>query len=80
VRAMVMPQFGGAHLFEERDIERPHPGAGEMLVRVVDHPRRLPGFATIRGPSEVGRSAVAGGELKGGGARSLEYTRRSQTE
>ena len=35
VRAMVMPQFGGPDLFEERDVERPHPGPGEVLVRVV---------------------------------------------
>jgi len=32
---MVTPQFGGADLFEERDIERPRPGAGEVLVKVV---------------------------------------------
>src|ERR671916_530975 len=32
---MVTPQFGGADLFEERDVESPRPGAGEVLVRVV---------------------------------------------
>jgi NADPH2:quinone reductase len=32
---MVTPQFGGSDLFEERDVERPRPGAGEVLVRVV---------------------------------------------
>jgi NADPH2:quinone reductase len=35
VRAMVTPRFGGADLFEARDVERPRPGAGEVLVRVV---------------------------------------------
>src|ERR687894_2310511 len=35
MRAMVTPQFGGSDLFEERDVERPRPGAGEVLVRVV---------------------------------------------
>jgi NADPH2:quinone reductase len=35
VRAMVTPQFGGSDLFEERNVERPRPGAGEVLVRVV---------------------------------------------
>jgi NADPH2:quinone reductase len=35
VRAMVTPQFGGSDLFEERDIERPYPEAGEVLVRVI---------------------------------------------
>ena len=35
MRAMVTPQFGGTDLFEERDVERPRPGAGEVLVRVI---------------------------------------------
>jgi NADPH:quinone reductase len=35
VRAMVTPQFGGRDLFEERDVEKPYPGPGEVLVRVV---------------------------------------------
>ena len=32
---MITPQFGGPDLFEERDVERPQPGPGEVLVRVV---------------------------------------------
>jgi NADPH2:quinone reductase len=32
---MVMPRFGGPELFEESDLERPEPGPGEALVRVV---------------------------------------------
>ena len=35
MRAMVMPRVGGPELFEERDVERPAPGPGEVLVRVV---------------------------------------------
>jgi NADPH2:quinone reductase len=35
MRAMVMPRFGGPELFEESNIERPEPGPGEVLVRVV---------------------------------------------
>ena len=35
MRAMVTPQFGGPDLFEERNVERPHPGPGEVQVRVV---------------------------------------------
>jgi NADPH:quinone reductase len=31
---MVIPEFGGPELFEERDVERPEPGPGEVLVRV----------------------------------------------
>ncbi len=34
MRAMVIPEFGGPDLFEERDVERPEPGLGEVLVRV----------------------------------------------
>ena len=35
MRAMVTPEFGGPDLFEERDVERPSPGPGEVLVRVI---------------------------------------------
>jgi NADPH:quinone reductase len=35
MRAMVTPQFGGPELFEEQEVERPQPGPGEVLVRVV---------------------------------------------
>ena len=35
MRAMVTPQFGGPELFEERDVEKPQAGPGEVLVRVV---------------------------------------------
>jgi NADPH:quinone reductase len=35
LRAMVTPEFGSSDLFEERDVERPQPGPGEVLVRVV---------------------------------------------
>ena len=31
---MVTPQFGGPDLFEERDVEKPQPEPGEVLVRV----------------------------------------------
>src|SRR5215210_5170308 len=32
---MVIPKFGGVDLFEERDVDKPEPGPGEVLVRVV---------------------------------------------
>lgn len=35
MRAMVTPQFGGPDLFEERDVQRPQAGPGEVQVRVV---------------------------------------------
>ena len=34
MRAMVIPEFGSPDLFEERDVEKPQPGPGEVLVRV----------------------------------------------
>ena len=35
MRAMVIPKFGPADLFEEQNVQRPEPGPGEVLVRVV---------------------------------------------
>lgn len=35
MRAMLLPRFGDADLFEEGELERPSPGPGEVLVRVV---------------------------------------------
>jgi NADPH:quinone reductase len=35
MRAMILPRFGGPDLFELRDVERPKPGPGELLVRVI---------------------------------------------
>lgn len=35
MRAMVITRFGGPDVFELRDLERPKPGPGQVLVRVV---------------------------------------------
>lgn len=35
MRAMVLPRFGGPELFEQREIPKPTPGPGELLVRIV---------------------------------------------
>jgi NADPH:quinone reductase len=35
MRAMVLPRFGESSLFEMHELERPEPGCGEVLVRVV---------------------------------------------
>jgi len=35
MRAMVISRFGGPDVFEQREVERPTPGPGEVLVRVV---------------------------------------------
>ena len=56
MRAMVIPRFGGPHLFEERDVERPQPGPGEVLVRVI----------------AAGTNPVDAKLRAGGGSRGLE--------
>jgi NADPH2:quinone reductase len=35
MRAMTIPRFGGPEVFEERQVETPIPGAGQVLVRVI---------------------------------------------
>lgn len=35
MRAMVIPRHGGPDVFEPRDVDRPQPRAGEVLVRVI---------------------------------------------
>jgi NADPH:quinone reductase len=35
MRAMVLPKFGGPDVLELRDVPRPTPGPGELLVRVI---------------------------------------------
>ncbi len=35
MRAMVITRFGGPNVFEHQEIERPAPGPGEVLVRVI---------------------------------------------
>ena len=62
VRAMIIPEFGGPDIFEERDVERPEPGLGEVLVRVfacsvnpVDTKLRADGsFAGLEPPVILG--------------------------
>ena len=35
MRAMVISEFGGSHIFEERDVQKPEAGPGEVLVKVI---------------------------------------------
>ncbi len=35
MKAMVLPEFGGPDLFEMKDIDKPVPGKGEVLVKII---------------------------------------------
>src|SRR3712207_5296340 len=75
MRAMVLPRFGGPDLFEPREVERPSPGAGEVLVRVVatavnpvDAKLRADGtWAGLRAPVILGYDAAGVVEEAGPG-------------
>ena len=49
-----MPRFGGPEIFEERDVGRPEPGPGEVLVRVV-----------VAGTNPIGAKLRADGSFAG---------------
>ncbi len=75
MRAMVLPRFGGPDLFEAREVERPSPGPGEVLVRVaatavnpVDAKLRADGsWAGLRPPVVLGYDAAGVVEEAGPG-------------
>ncbi|CAA9397915.1 MAG: Bifunctional protein: zinc-containing alcohol dehydrogenase; quinone oxidoreductase (NADPH:quinone reductase); Similar to arginate lyase [uncultured Rubrobacteraceae bacterium] len=79
MRAMVTPRFGGVELFEERDLERPQPGPGEVLVRVVvagtnpvDTKLRADGsFAGLEPPVVLGSDVSGVIEEVGAGVQDL---------
>ena len=79
MRAMVMPRFGGPELFEESDLERPEPGPGEALVRVVvagtnpvDTKLRADGsFAGLEPPVVLGSDVSGVVEEVGAGVEDL---------
>ncbi|WP_137286621.1 zinc-binding dehydrogenase [Halorussus salinisoli] len=62
MKAMVITDFGGTEVFEQRDVEKPTPGASELLVRVhassinpVDTKIRQAGsWAGISPPTVIG--------------------------
>lgn len=65
MQAMVIPAFGGPDIFEERDVPKPEPGPGEVLVRVfasgtnpVDAKIRAAGsWAGVTPPAVLGADA-----------------------
>ena len=76
---MVIPEFGGPDLFEERDVERPEPGLGEVLVRVfassanpIDTVLRANGsFAGLEPPVILGADVSGVVEEVGAGVTDL---------
>jgi NADPH2:quinone reductase len=79
LRAMVISEFGGPDLFEERDVERPEPGPGEVLVRVfassvnpIDTKLRADGsFAGLEPPVILGADVSGVVEEAGAGVTDL---------
>jgi NADPH:quinone reductase len=79
MRAMVTPKFGGPELFEERDVERPSPGPGQILVRVlaastnpIDTKLRADGsFASLEPPVILGADVSGVIEEVGPGVQDL---------
>jgi len=75
MRAMVTPKFGEADLFEERQIPKPVPGIGELLVKIivsgtnpVDTKIRQSGYwAKLNPPVVLGYDASGIVEDVGGG-------------
>jgi len=76
---MVIPEFGGPDLFEERDVDRPEPGPGEILVRVfassvnpIDTKLRADGsFAGLEPPVILGADVSGVVEEVGAGVKDL---------
>lgn len=67
MRAMVTPQLGDPGLFEERDVEKPQPGPGEVLVKIAAAGTN-PVDAKLRAgaiPGAVEPPAVLGADVSG---------------
>lgn len=80
MRAMVIPRFGGPEVFELREVERPSPGPGEVLVRViasgtnpVEAKFRASGYwANLKMPAILGYDAAGVVEEVGAGVTDLQ--------
>lgn len=80
MRAMITPEFGGSDTFEERDVQRPEPGPGEVLVRVfasgtnpIDAKLRADGsFAGLEPPVILGADVSGVVEEVGPGVTEFE--------
>lgn len=80
MKAMVLTAFGGPEVLQLRDVERPTPGPGQLLVRIhasgtnpVDAKVRAAGrWAMIEPPCVIGYDASGVVEALGPGARMFE--------
>ncbi len=80
MRAVVLPEFGGADLMEVKDVERPAPGPNELLVRVrasatnpVEAKLRAAGqWARVTPPIIIGYDAAGTVEEVGAGVVDFE--------
>ncbi|MCL4557730.1 MAG: zinc-dependent alcohol dehydrogenase family protein [Deltaproteobacteria bacterium] len=80
MKAMVITAFGGPEVFEERDIPKPEPGIGQVLVKVhatsvnpIDYMvRRAGAWAGIRPPAVIGYDVSGVVEAVGSGVRSFK--------
>lgn len=80
MKAMVITAFGGPEVFEKRDIPKPKPGIGELLVRVratsvnpVDYKiRRNGGWAGVLPPAVIGYDAAGVVEEIGPGVKTFK--------
>lgn len=75
MRAMVTAEFGGPDSFEQREIDRPQPKAGELLVRVaasgtnpVEAKIRSGDIPAVEAPAVLGYDASGAVEEVGAGA------------
>ncbi|MDX1687290.1 MAG: zinc-binding dehydrogenase [Candidatus Promineifilaceae bacterium] len=80
MRAVVLPEFGGADLMEVKDVERPAPGPNDLLVRVrasatnpVEAKLRAAGqWARVTPPIIIGYDAAGTVEEVGAGVVDFE--------
>lgn len=79
MRAMVIPEFGPPSLFEERDVEKPKPGPGEVLIKIlasgtnpVDAKIRSGAIPAVEPPTVLGSDVSGTVEEVGPGVSDFE--------
>ncbi|HEX2867388.1 MAG TPA: zinc-binding dehydrogenase [Ignavibacteriales bacterium] len=79
MKAMVITGFGGPEVFEERELPKPEPGIGELLVKVyssavnpVDYKIRMNGSWAVTPPAIIGYDAAGVVEKCGAGVKDFK--------